>query len=74
MSKHRGGFQKNRQGIRTLDHIKGPSVGRKLDLPPEKLLCNHKNTIKTNSHNGSKECTNCHQKWDRFDREIFNMD
>lgn len=44
MNKQKQGM--NKQGIRTFDHIKGPSKGRVLEMPPDmiKTECDHKVT------------------------------
>lgn len=41
MRKNKGGKGFNKQGIRSLDHIKGKSVGIRLEEPPISEGCPH---------------------------------
>ena len=57
MKKNKNGFTK--QGVRDLSHIKGNSIGRRLEMPPdmESQGCNHP-SIRVDG-DGDKFCTKC---------------
>ena len=60
--KKRNGTGFTRQGVRSLDHIKGKPRGIRLELPPEQEECQH---TKVSIEAGfAKQCTKCKRVWD----------
>jgi hypothetical protein len=55
-----------RQGVRDLSHIKGKSVGRKLELPPEQDTCKHLHVCEYGS--GWIRCEDCNMTLERCQR------
>ena len=49
----KGQMKKTRQGVRDLNHIKGKSVGRKLEMPPISQMCNHPPDKRCELHMGA---------------------
>jgi len=66
-SKQGNTMKLTRQGVRDLSHIKGKSVGKKLDLPPDDHMnCEHTHT-RTMEHALAGRltvCTRCKCMWD----------
>lgn len=62
MKNKKTGF--TRQGIKDLNFIKGPSVGRRLEMPPQMAGedCDHYGTVReVDSTNGISQCSRCKQ-------------
>jgi hypothetical protein len=69
MKKIKPGF--TRQGVRDLSTLKGPSIGRKLPMPPDQaMVCPHTFVSEVGNYGDSK-CRGCGQMWD-FDGKAYN--
>ena len=70
MKKNHSGM--TRQGVRNLDYIKGPSLGRKYEPPPSAgMQCNHFGLVREiDSHNGISQCGGCKAIFDWDGRQI----
>jgi hypothetical protein len=57
-----------RQGVRNLDHIKGPSTGRRLPLPPDttKVCLHPRNALRQSMETGLSICGRCGQVLDDY--------
>jgi hypothetical protein len=62
-----------RQGVRDLNHLKGPSTGIRLPMPPQfEVSCSHPNAaIEYDNQTGCSHCRRCSQYWD-FDGKPIN--
>lgn len=58
----KGSCGTTRQGVRDLSHLKGKSVGRKVELPPD-TICDHKR-MSSQDQFGNTRCLMCGQCWD----------
>lgn len=58
-----------RQGVRDLSHIKGKSTGKKLEMPPDTFMCNHKNKSVPDRF-GNVTCLDCGLMWDHRGNEL----
>lgn len=56
-----------KQGVRDLSHLKGKSVGRRLEAPPVPVACRHKNTRVLDSYGVSflicEDCDETISEW-----------
>jgi hypothetical protein len=58
MKNHRSGF--TRQSVRDLNHLKGPSLGRVLEIPPfMDTSCKHPSSAVRIDKDGDAFCSNC---------------
>lgn len=66
MSKKKNHSGLTRQGVRSLDHIKGPSVGRKYEPPSSAgMQCTHFGLVREIDYiNGISQCSGCKARFD----------
>ncbi len=53
-----------KQGVRDLNHLKGLSVGRKLEEPPVPVACKHRNTRTIGYPYEWIRCEDCGASWE----------
>lgn len=62
-------MKKTKQGVRDLSHLKGKSVGIKLEMPPSEQMCDHRRRSPQDTY-GTVRCLDCPTCWDYEGREF----